>query len=77
MLQHLGFWKQHANTRKISKNIRGPNGILGALQENLIDTSLNSAEEIKGLRSTPAELSVHADINWETLTITREISKNR
>ena len=51
----FGFWKQHANTQEnIQKIFAGQNGILSALQENLIDTSLNSAEEIKGLRSTPA-----------------------
>ena len=38
----------------IQKMFAGQNGILGALQENLIDTSLNSVEEINGLKTTPA-----------------------
>ncbi len=46
--------KARQHPESIQKIFAGQNGILGALQENLIDTSLNSAEEIKGLRTTPA-----------------------
>ena len=49
-----GFGNSTPILGKHPKIFAGQNGILGALQENLIDTSLNSAEEIKGLRSTPA-----------------------
>ncbi len=39
---------------KIGKVYAGQNGILGALNENLIDTSLESAEAIAALKHTPA-----------------------
>ena len=39
---------------KIGKVYAGKNGILGALKEELIDTSLESPEAIKALRHTPA-----------------------
>ena len=38
---------------KIGKVYAGRNGILGALQEELIDTSLESIDDIAGLRHTP------------------------
>jgi ATP-dependent phosphofructokinase / diphosphate-dependent phosphofructokinase len=40
--------------KKIGKLYAGRNGIIGALQENLIDTSLESIEAIKALKHTPA-----------------------
>ena len=42
------------NPDKIHKVFAGENGIIGALQENLIDTSLNSTQELEGLKTTPA-----------------------
>lgn len=42
------------NADKINKVFAGENGIIGALQENLIDTSLNSSQELEGLKTTPA-----------------------
>ncbi|MEK6806323.1 MAG: 6-phosphofructokinase [Pseudomonadota bacterium] len=39
---------------KIGKVLAGRNGIIGALTEDLIDTSLESAENIAALRHTPA-----------------------
>ena len=39
---------------KIAKVFAAKNGILGALQENLIDTSLESKEDIARLIHTPA-----------------------
>lgn len=44
--------RQHPD--KIGKVFAGRNGIIGALKEELIDTSLLSAELIAGLRHTPA-----------------------
>ena len=44
--------RKHPN--KIGKVYAGRNGIIGALTENLIDTSLESDEAIAGLRYTPA-----------------------
>ena len=43
-----------AHADKIGKVYAGLNGILGALHENLIDTSLESAADIAALRHTPA-----------------------
>ncbi len=43
--------RQH--TDKIGKVYAGANGILGALYENLIDTSLESADDIAALKHTP------------------------
>ena len=43
--------KQHKT--KISKVYAGKNGMLGALNENLIDTSLESDKEIAALLYTP------------------------
>lgn len=40
--------------QQIGKVLAGRNGILGALHENLIDTSLESPEAIAALRHTPA-----------------------
>ena len=42
-----------ANSDRIGKLYAGRNGILGALNEELIDTSLESAEDIAALRHTP------------------------
>lgn len=42
------------NSEKITNVIAGRNGIIGALTEDLIDTSLESDEAIAGLRYTPA-----------------------
>lgn len=42
------------NEHRIGKVFAGRNGILGALHEELIDTSLESAETISGLRHTPS-----------------------
>lgn len=44
--------RQHGD--KIGKVYAGRNGIIGALAEDLIDTSLESAEDIAALRYTPA-----------------------
>lgn len=44
--------RQHK--RNIGKVFAGRNGIIGALREELIDTSLESARAIAGLRSTPS-----------------------
>ena len=44
--------RQHK--RRIGKVFAGRNGIIGALREELIDTSLESARAIAGLRSTPS-----------------------
>jgi 6-phosphofructokinase len=41
-------------TRSIGKVLAGKNGILGALREELIDTSKESREVIAGLRHTPS-----------------------
>ena len=43
--------RQHAN--KIGKLYAGKNGIIGALTEELIDTSLESEEVIAALKHTP------------------------
>jgi 6-phosphofructokinase len=43
-----------ANPQKIGKVYAGRNGIIGALTEDLIDTSAESAENIAALRTTPA-----------------------
>lgn len=43
--------RQHSE--KIGKVFAGKNGILGALREQLYDTSLESAEAIQGLKHTP------------------------
>lgn len=42
-----------ANSDRIAKLYAGRNGILGALNEELIDTSLESAEDIAALKYTP------------------------
>jgi 6-phosphofructokinase 1 len=42
-----------ANPQKIGKVYAGRNGIIGALTEDLIDTSAESAENIAALRTTP------------------------
>ncbi|MDH5572793.1 MAG: 6-phosphofructokinase [Gammaproteobacteria bacterium] len=42
------------NKAKIGKVYAGRNGIIGALTEDLIDTSKDSAASIKGLRHTPS-----------------------
>ncbi len=42
------------NKDRIGKVLAGRNGILGALTEELIDTSRESARAIEGLRSTPS-----------------------
>ncbi len=44
--------RQHSD--KIGKVYAGRNGIIGALTEDLIDTSLESAEDIAALKNTPA-----------------------
>ncbi|MCH8264710.1 MAG: diphosphate--fructose-6-phosphate 1-phosphotransferase, partial [Proteobacteria bacterium] len=44
--------RQHKD--KIGKVYAGRNGIVGALREELIDTSRESAKTIAALRSTPA-----------------------
>lgn len=44
--------RQHPD--KIGKVFAGRNGIIGALNEELIDTSLESAEDIAALKHTPA-----------------------
>jgi 6-phosphofructokinase len=44
--------RQHGD--KIGKVYAGRNGIIGALTEDLIDTSLESAEDIAALRYTPS-----------------------
>ena len=41
-------------SRKIGKVYAGKNGILGALREELIDTSRESARDIAALRHTPS-----------------------
>lgn len=43
-----------ANRDRIGKVFAGRNGIIGALTEELIDTSKESARDIAGLRSTPS-----------------------
>ena len=43
---------------KIAKLYAGRNGIIGALTEDLIDTSLESEADIAGLRLLPPELLV-------------------
>lgn len=42
------------STRKIGKVLAGRNGIIGALREELIDTSAESRKAIAGLRHTPS-----------------------
>ena len=42
------------NRKRIGKVFAGRNGIIGALQEDLIDTSLESAAAISALRHTPS-----------------------
>ena len=49
-----------ANRRYIKKVFAGRNGILGALQEELIDTSKESKSTIAGLNTRPAARSVPA-----------------
>jgi len=49
-----GVIQAAAKTDKINKVYAGRNGIIGALREELIDTSLETAETIEGLRSTPS-----------------------
>src|SRR5690606_37857239 len=44
--------RQHPD--RIGKVYAGRNGIIGALTEDLIDTSLESAENIAALRHTPS-----------------------
>ena len=41
-------------SRRIGKVLAGKNGIIGALREQLIDTSLESPAAIRGLRTTPS-----------------------
>lgn len=41
-------------SRRIGKVLAGRNGIIGALREELIDTSLESTANIRGLRHTPS-----------------------
>lgn len=41
-------------SRKVGKVLAGKNGIIGALREELIDTSKESAKAIAGLRHTPS-----------------------
>ena len=54
--------RQHKG--RIGKVFAGRNGIVGALREELIDTSRESARAIAGLRSTPrAARSDHAATN--------------
>ena len=43
-----------ANKARIGKVYAGRNGIIGALTEDLIDTSKESASAIAALRSTPS-----------------------
>ena len=43
----------HRHRRRIGKVLAGRNGILGALAEELIDTSRETAKDIAGLRQTP------------------------
>ena len=42
------------NRKRIGKVFAGRNGIIGALQEDLIDTSLESASAISALKQTPS-----------------------
>ena len=42
------------NPDRIGKLYAGLNGIIGALCEDLIDTSLESAEDIAALKNTPS-----------------------
>jgi len=42
------------NSKRIGKVFAGRNGIIGALQEDLIDTSLESASAISALKQTPS-----------------------
>ena len=49
-----GVIEAAAKTNKIGKVYAGRNGIIGALTEDLIDTSKESAATIKGLRYTPS-----------------------
>lgn len=44
----------HLNAAHIGKVFAGRNGIIGALTEDLIDTSMESAEDIAALRHTPS-----------------------
>ena len=44
--------RQHPD--RIGKVLAGRNGIIGALTEDLIDTSLESASDIAALRHTPS-----------------------
>jgi len=48
---------------KIGKVYAGKNGILGALREELIDTSKESKKFIESLNIDQAEYLVHVDIN--------------
>ena len=50
---------------QIGKVLAGRNGILGALQEELIDTSRESSRAIEGLISTREARSARADTNSE------------
>ena len=43
-----------AHKKELGKVLVGRNGILGALHEELIDTSFESAASIRALRHTPA-----------------------
>ncbi len=49
-----GVIEAAAKTNKIGKVYAGRNGIIGALTEDLIDTSKETAATIKGLRYTPS-----------------------
>ena len=42
------------NESRVGKVFAGRNGIIGALREELIDTSFESENTIRGLRSTPS-----------------------
>ena len=46
---------------RIGKVFAGRDGIIGALTENLIDTSLESDEDIARLRSTPTGIDMMND----------------
>ena len=47
--------------KRIGKVLAGQNGILGALQENLIDTSCETPRSIEGLIRTPEAPLVPVD----------------
>ena len=49
-----GVLETARKSRKVGKVLAGRNGILGALREELIDTSLESRQAIAGLKHTPS-----------------------